>query len=142
MAPEFSHGFYVDRGAARRVIRVSDHWRRKLGVEEATASDIESCGLLVAFAYPDRIAQRREGQAGQFRMRNGRAAALPRPQLLSDANYLVAAHVDGRRRESRIFLAAPIALDTLRDYFGDQIEDDVGVESSVALDHDIPARRA
>ena len=138
MAPEFSHGFYVDRGAVRRVIRVSDHWRRKLGVDEATASDIESCGLLVAFAYPDRIAQRRKGQPGQFRLRNGRSAALPRPQLLSDANYLVAAHVDGRRRESRIFLAAPIQLDTLRDYFGDQIDE----ETHIAWDSDAQLVRA
>jgi ATP-dependent helicase HrpB len=127
MAPEFAHGFYVDRGAVRRVIRVSDHWRRKLDVSETAASDIESCGLLVAFAYPDRIAQCREGQAGQFRLRNGRAAALPGPQLLSDTDYLVAAHVDGRRRESRIFLAAPIALDTLRTYFGDQIDEEVHI---------------
>ncbi|NBB74464.1 MAG: ATP-dependent helicase HrpB [Bacteroidetes bacterium] len=124
MAPEFSHGFYVDRGAVRRVIRVADHWRRKLGVSDRATPDVEACGLLVAFAYPDRIAQRRTGQAGQFRLRNGRAAALPRPQLLSDADYLVAAHLDGRRRESRVFLAAPIALDTLRDYFGDQIQED------------------
>jgi len=124
MAPEFSHGFYVDRGAVRRVIRVADHWRRKLGVSDRATRDVEACGLLVAFAYPDRIAQRRAGQAGQFRLRNGRAAALPRPQLLSDADYLVAAHLDGRRRESRVFLAAPIALDTLRDYFGDQIQED------------------
>jgi ATP-dependent helicase HrpB len=71
-------------------------------------------------------------------MRNGRAAALPRPQLLSDANYLVAAHVDGRRRESRIFLAAPIQLDTLRDYFGDQIDE----ETHIAWDSDAQLVRA
>ena len=138
MAPEYTHGFYVDRGAVRRVIRVADHWRRKLDVDEDTEPNIEAGGLLVAFAYPDRIAQRRSGQSGQFRLRNGRAAALPRPQLLSDADYLAAAHLDGRRRESRIFLAAPIALDALRDYFGDQIE----TEEHIAWDADAQIVRA
>jgi ATP-dependent helicase HrpB len=125
-APEYQHGYHVDRGAARRVQRVADHWRRKLGVTtrpeaKEGAQDIEACGLLVALAYPDRIAQRRH-EAGRFRLRNGRSAALPRPQLLSDADYLVAANVDGRRQEARIFLAAPISEDDLREFFGDQIE--------------------
>jgi ATP-dependent helicase HrpB len=100
---------------------VADHWRRKLGVDQNEEGDVEATGLLIAFAYPDRIAQRREGQTGRFRLRNGRAAKLPRPQLLSDADSLVAAHVDARRQENRIFLAAPISEAEITDYFGDQI---------------------
>ena len=122
-APEFAHGFTVDQGAVRRVDRVAKHWRRKLDLPpDAEPREIEAAGLLVAFAYPDRIAERRAGQSDRFRLRNGRAAALSHPQLLSDADYLAIAQLDGRRRESRIFLAAPVALDDLHDYFGDQIE--------------------
>jgi ATP-dependent helicase HrpB len=44
--------------------------------------------------------------------------------LLSDADYLVAAHVDARRQENRIFLAAPISEDEIVEYFGDEIETD------------------
>ena len=122
--PNHARSYVVPYGAVGHVRKVADHWRRKLGVDRDTEGDVEAMGLLTAFAYPDRIAQRREGQTGRFRLRNGRAAKLPRPQLLSDADYLVAAHVDARRRENRIFLAAPISEDEIVDYFGDEIETD------------------
>ncbi len=120
--PEFAQGYHVGRGAARHVLRVAKHWRRKLRVSPPAPDAIDACGLLVAFAYPDRIAERRSSDGQRFRLRNGRAAALSRPQLLSDAAYLSIAHLDGRRRESRIFTAAPLRESDLHDYFGDQIE--------------------
>lgn len=136
-APEYAHGYHVDRGAARHVLRVAEHWRRKLHVSPPEPAAIDACGLLVAFAYPDRIAERRsDGQ--RFRLRNGRAAALARPQLLSDAEYLAIAHLDGRRRESRIFTAAPLQKSDLHDYFGDQIETD----AHIAWDADAQLVRA
>ena len=122
--PEFAHGYHVGRGAARHVLRVAEHWRRKLRVSTPDPDAIDACGLLVAFAYPDRIAERRSSDGQRFRLRNGRAAALSRPQLLSDADYLAIAHLDGRRRESRIFTAAPLAEADLHNFFGDQIETD------------------
>ena len=112
----------VDRGAARRVRRVARHWRRRLGISKNARSAIEASGLLLAFAYPDRIAQQ-VGQTGRFRLQNGRAATFSRPQLLSDADYLVAAHLGGRGPEPRILLAAPVALDDLEAHFGRQIEE-------------------
>jgi len=120
--PDHARNYVVPYGAVGHVRQVADHWRTKLGVSKTKEGDIEVCGLLTAFAYPDRIAQRREGQTGRFRLRNGQVAELPTPQLLSDADALVAAHVDGRRRANRIFLAAPISEDEITDHFGDQIE--------------------
>jgi ATP-dependent helicase HrpB len=99
---------------------------------------VEATGLLTAFAYPDRIAQQRTGHPGRFRLRTGRAAKLPRPQLLSDADYLVAAHVDARRQENRIFLAAPIPEGEITDYFGDQI----ATEENVSWDPETQRVRA
>jgi ATP-dependent helicase HrpB len=125
--PNHARSYVVPHGAVGHVRKVADHWRAKLGIDQDTEGDIEATGLLTAFAYPDRIAQRRTGQAGRFRLRNGRAAKLPRPQLLSDADYLVAAHVDARRQENRIFLAAPISEDEIVDYFGDQIQAETDV---------------
>jgi len=138
--PNHARSYVVPYGAVGHVRTVADHWRRKLGVGQNEEGDVEATGLLTAFAYPDRIAQRREGQTGRFRLRNGRAAKLPRPQLLSDADSLVAAHVDARRQENRIFLAAPISEDEITDYFGDQIT----TETEVAWDPEtqrVEARR-
>ena len=62
---------------------------------------------LLALAYPDRVAQRRPGQAGRFLLRNGLGAFTDAPALAL-ADYLVAAELDGDRRESRIWLAAAL----------------------------------
>ena len=140
--PNHARDYMVPYGAVGRVRKVADHWRQKMNVSRNKTGDVEACGLLTAFAYPDRIAQRRTGasagHAGRFRLFNGRSAELPKPQLLSDADYLVAAHVDRRRGENRILLAAPIAEDDLTDYFGDQIE----VETDVGWDADAQLVRA
>jgi ATP-dependent helicase HrpB len=136
--PDHARNYVVPYGAVGHVRKVADHWRSKLGVPQQTEGDIEACGLLTAFAYPDRIAQRMDGRSGRFRLRNGQVAELPNPQLLSDADSLVAAHVDGRRQTNRIFLAAPIAEDEVVDYFGDQIEP----TTDVAWDADAQLVRA
>jgi ATP-dependent helicase HrpB len=78
-------------------------------------------GLLLAFAYPDRIGQLRAPRSGRFLLRNGNGAALAGAQLLSDSEYVVVAELDGRRPESRIFLAASVALDDIETHFGDRI---------------------
>ena len=119
--PDHARSYVVPYGAVGHVRKVADHWRSKIGVSQQEEGEIEACGLLTAFAYPDRIAQGQAGQTGRFRLRNGQVAELPRPQLLSDAGYLVAAHVDGRRQTNRIFLAAPIQEDDVVGYFGDEI---------------------
>ncbi len=110
--------YTVDRAAIRRVQRESRHWRRLLkgrDREEGTAA----AGLLLAFAYPDRIAQARPGQRGRFMLSNGRSAFVDQEQPLAGEPFLVAADLDGKRRESRIFLAAPVTLDDLESGFGD-----------------------
>lgn len=152
-------GFSVDRAALNRARAEARYWKQRLQVADRAHSDsapggpgragpeqplrsgddIDSAGLLLAFAYPDRIAQRRAGEAGRFLLRNGRGAALPPgPQPLAGADYLVAADLDGQGRESRIFLAAPVELEELQRHFGNQI----GVEESVAWDPEARAVRA
>ncbi|MEI7024246.1 ATP-dependent helicase HrpB [Paenibacillus sp. y28] len=74
--------------------------------------NIDSVGLLLALAYPDRIAQRRGN--GGFLLQNGRGAVIPQLQPLSGSPYLVAAELDDQGPDSRIFLAAPITPEELK----------------------------
>jgi ATP-dependent helicase HrpB len=117
----YRQGMRVDRGAVHRVLRVATYWARKLNVERRRP-DLNAAGLLLAFAYPDRIAQSHPSNDTRFTLRSGRAATLTHPQLLSDAEFLVAATLDGQRRESRIFLAAPVAQDDLYAHFSDHVD--------------------
>jgi ATP-dependent helicase HrpB len=115
----------INRDALRRARAAADQLRRQLAVRDAPA-DVEEAGILLAFAYPDRIGQRRESSGrsddpGRFLLRNGRGATLGSRQALSVADFLVAVELDDRRPESRIFLAVPVTLDELESQFADQI---------------------
>ena len=117
--PEASHRS-VDRAACRRVIRLAEALRRRVGVPAQDAVRIET-GRLLAWAYPDRIGQRRAGAAGRYLLTNGRGAFFAAPEPLSTSDYIVAADLDGERREARIFLAAAYDLATLLEQYAGQV---------------------
>lgn len=125
-----TRGATIDRGAAQRALQQARTWRRQLEINEE--GDVEACGLLLAFAYPDRIGGMRPGQPGRFLLRNGAGAHFTETQLLAESSWIVVADLDGQRRESRIFLAAPITLDDIEHHFGEQIES----EDVIAWDDD------
>jgi len=116
------HGLSVDRGLLRQVRQQAGEWRRRIRAP-AERGSLDRAGLLLALAYPDRVAQRRAGGSGQFRLSNGRGAVLPPADPLATEDYLAVAELDGDRREARIFLAAPLALASIEEAFADRLED-------------------
>lgn len=111
----------VDRGAIARVRQVAEQSKRQLGVH-GEVTNFDQAGLLLAFAYPDRIAQHRPGAAPRFLLANGRGALLPAHDGLAAAPWLVAVQLDGNERETRVFLAAEVTQQGLERHFADQIE--------------------
>lgn len=95
-----------------RLHRVRDEaraLRRALPRDASDArEDLAELGTLVALAYPDRVAQRRSGEAPRYLLRNGRGARLATAQPLGRAAYLAIADLDGDPAESRIWLAAAL----------------------------------
>jgi len=122
-APPLSHGWSVDRGALHRVREESRAWRESLQrlLANRRAAEPPSPGALLALAYPDRIGKRRAGQAGRFLLRNGQGAATD-SATLARAEYLVAAELDGDRRESRIWLGASLTETEVLEGFSAQVE--------------------
>jgi ATP-dependent helicase HrpB len=84
------------------------------------AGGAPSAGLLLALAYPDRIAQRRPGPPGRFRLRSGQGAWLD-PQPLAAEPYLVAAELDGHPVESRVLLGLPVGVEEIERHFANDI---------------------
>jgi ATP-dependent helicase HrpB len=117
----FPEELALDRPAARRVLRVAEMLRRRLGVAAAGGGETPA-GRLLAWAYPDRIAQRRPEALGRFRLANGRGAVLDPAEALAGEGYLVAAELDGDRREARIFRAAATDAATLEKQFSACLE--------------------
>ena len=71
--------------------------------------DDSKVGLLLAFAYPDRIAKRREKNGNAYLMASGTTAVLPPGSVLSRNEFLAIAEADTIGTSVRIFLCAPIA---------------------------------
>ena len=111
----------ADAGALHRIRAEADHLARAMHATRDARPDEEAAGLLVAFAYPDRIAQRRGATRGRFVMRNGRGAALAAGDPLGDAEFLAVAAADERQPESRVFLAAPLSRALIEEHFASQI---------------------
>jgi ATP-dependent helicase HrpB len=116
-------GITVDNRAVIQAQRSSGLWQRDFARGNPdTADPHDSTGILLAWAYPDRIGRAR-GDGGRYLLANGRGARFGEPQALSKAEYIVAAELDGAEREARMFLAAPLTLADLEEHFAAQIQD-------------------
>ncbi len=131
---DFARTHRADRGRLQRVRQESDALRRAIGVpraaphgaqRDAAAPDDRIVGLLVALAYPDRLAKQRPDAPGKYLMRNGRGATFAVPQTLGAAEWLAIADVDGDPRESRIWMAAEIDADDVAAHFAAHGSDEV-----------------
>lgn len=103
-----------------QVLREANHLKKEFGILPAGKKNPEDTGLLLALAFPDRVAQRRDN--GRYLMQSGRGAMLAGEQSLRNELYIVAAELDDQGTDSRIFLAAPVALAAIKNIFADQIE--------------------
>lgn len=83
---------------------------KKTAVNVIDETDV--CGLLIALAYPDRIAQRRQSsrtnKSGRYLLSNGRAGFLFETDKLTQHEYLAIAETGGQanRNEDSIYAAA------------------------------------
>ncbi|MGI8809102.1 MAG: ATP-dependent helicase HrpB [Acidimicrobiales bacterium] len=119
----------ADAGAVRSASWRAGELARRAGVARG-AVDPTRLGLVLALAYPDRLAQARGG--ARFRLRNGSGAWLPAGDPLAGEAFLAIADIDAGRGDGRIRMAA--GLDAA------DVEAAAGVaEESVTLSWD-PAR--
>ena len=85
-------------------------------------------GLLLAFAFPERVARARGGQ-GEFQLASGRGAFVEPTDALAREPWLAVGELGGGDRRDRILLAAPLDLDDLQ-AFADQFETEDRLEES------------
>ncbi len=120
------HGAQVDHTLRRRIrsesAALSAALRGQLGIRSTAAADRIGVGMLLALAYPDRIAQSRGGGEGRFLLRGGGGATLTHAQGLTTSEFIVAAELDGDVRSGRIYLGATLDRADLERYFADEIE--------------------
>jgi ATP-dependent helicase HrpB len=106
------------RGRLAEARQSAADWRRRLKLPRDETP--LSAGALAALAYPDRIAQRRGGP-GQYRLSNGRGAALANEEPLAREPFLAIADLDDAGRDARIYRAAPVDRAEIETLFADRI---------------------
>ncbi len=79
-----------------------------------------STGLMLAFAFPDRVARNRGN--GSFVLANGRGAAVEQTSALARAPYIAVGELTGTAASGRILLAAPISQAEIELHFAGHIE--------------------
>ncbi|MBE0493503.1 MAG: ATP-dependent helicase HrpB [Thiomicrospira sp.] len=117
--------------AIEQALKNADNWRRQLNFSKpirlSLAQMQTNSGTLVALAFPDRIAQRRQGDEPRYLMSNGKGALLKPDDPLRHQAWLSIANLDGQRQQGRIYLAAPLDLASLEQTFATQIKTQVGL---------------
>jgi ATP-dependent helicase HrpB len=106
--------YSADANACQRIEQASQQYRRFMDVE----TDEGEAGMeavLLAFAYPDRVALARAPESPRYLLASGRGARLPEKEMRRPAS-LVAASMDAGEGEGLIYLSAALSLDELRRY--------------------------
>ncbi|MTI21208.1 ATP-dependent helicase HrpB [Fulvivirga sp. RKSG066] len=96
-------------GKFGRIEKVANQYRRMFDAEvDNNAYDVFEAGLLLAYAYPERIASSRPGNNAQFQLANGKYAMAGHRDDLAHEPWLAVAHIDARDGMGKIFMAAPL----------------------------------
>ena len=111
--------------------RLAERWAAlAAGREARQEGGAPDPGALLALAYPDRIARNRGGGGGAFLLANGRGGSLDPASPLAAEPFLAVAELAGAAGQSRILLAAPIALADIETRLADRI----GARDEIAFD--------
>ncbi|HEY5650323.1 MAG TPA: ATP-dependent helicase HrpB [Acidimicrobiia bacterium] len=109
----------VGRRRVERVRRTAQDLMRRASVPPMPV-DPERSGAVLALAFPDRLTIRR-GSRGRFQMRTGTTAWMQAGDSLAGEQFLIAVDLDGKRKDARIRLAAPLDAEDVAAMFADEV---------------------
>lgn len=96
-------------------------WASQIAASEKAGQHEDlSTGLMLAYAFPDRVARNRGN--GSFVLANGRGAAVEQTSSLARAPYIAVGEMTGTAASGRILLAAQIAEDDIERHFAEHID--------------------
>jgi ATP-dependent helicase HrpB len=92
-----------------RIEKIASSYRKLFELEINNDSiDAYETGILLAHAFPERIACARPGNNAQFQLSNGKLAMLGHRDDLAHEPWLAIAQVDARDGMGKIFMASPL----------------------------------
>ncbi|PWJ38466.1 ATP-dependent helicase HrpB [Sediminitomix flava] len=101
-----------EKGKGKRfahIEKIANSYRKLFKIEaENNYVDAYETGILLAHAYPERIACARPGNNAQFQLSNGKIAFIGHKDDLAHEPWLAVASIDARDEMGKIFLASPL----------------------------------
>lgn len=135
--PRFMHLFekdlnsdYIHKHRAKDVLKQADFFYNKLkqikNLKKTSKKNgrlnQEMIGVLLLFAYPDRLAKQRIKNDNRYKLSNGKGAVLHNEDSLFNEEFLVVSNINANVKDSYIHLALSIGLNQIEEYFGSQIK--------------------
>ena len=113
---------YINRHSAKEVLTQADFFYKRLKAIVPVANknsslNQEILGVLLLFAYPDRLAKRRAKNDNKYILSNGKGAVLHLEDTLFNQEFLVAANLHAHDRDSFINRALSITMTEIEQYF-------------------------
>jgi ATP-dependent helicase HrpB len=110
-----------EEGVHERILSQSKRLKQITDIHPLKEKMEHSTGILLALAYPERIARRRDAKSNRYLMTSGTTAVLPNGSLLAREEFLALGEVDGIGAEVRAYLAAPLTKEEIDQVFIDSI---------------------
>ena len=115
---------YLNISQCKNILKNAKHIEKKQNEDLNT----QHLGILLAFAYPDRIAMQRHHKKGTYLLSNGKGASLHHEDELFHARFLVVADVAGDNTNAKVYKAIETNLADIESYLEEQIESKKVVE--------------
>lgn len=131
--------FRRDRAQRAQSARdMARRWATQVASSSGSSQDdgALSTGLMLAFAFPDRVARNRGN--GSFVLANGRGAAVEQTSSLARTPYIAVGELTGTAAQGRILLAAPLAIEDIERHFAREIT----TKDDISFDRDAMSLRA
>ncbi len=113
---------YINRFRAKEVITGAEFFYKKLKsikkmAKKNSSLNVEVLGVLLLFAYPDRLARLRTKNDNKYILSNAKGAILHVEDSLFNQEYLVVANLHAHDKDSIINLALSITMAEIQEYF-------------------------
>lgn len=114
-------GYAINHGIVSTILTNARKLEKDLGIK-SSSFNVDEAGTLLAWAYPERIAMAVKGVHGSYKMASGTAVFLSDSDPMCCEPMIVCAELDGKRKRSRIYLAATYSMESLEEDFGHAVE--------------------
>lgn len=114
-------GASLPSASQRRVRQLKRSVESLMGAAQNTLCT-PSAAVILAQAFPDWIAQCRQGRAGQFLLACGAGVSLDNSHPLASCHYVVVTQMGGSGKTARVFRAMALDIEQLEEYSSDRFE--------------------